>query len=453
MLHRRRADGPLAGPARVPVGGTRAAHGRWRAASAAVRERGHACSGRAQGPRAAYGDPVPRSPLVLAALATVAVPELDAIDVRRASHTSPGIDAAVVIDAEGTRWVVQAPQDATAGATLEAEMALLGALAAHVDAGDLPFAVPVPEGSVALPEGGRAIVHRQLAGRPLRLPDLGPGPGLAAALGRALAALHELPTSVVEDTGLPVYSADEYRDRRLSEVDEAAATGQVPTVLLRRWERALEDVAMWRFQPTVVHGDLSAEHVLCGKAEPIAVLGWSEAKVADPADDLAWLLVAAPQEAIDPIMESYNLRRTELRDPHLAARALLAGELAVARWLLHGVHLGDQTIVDDAQEMLDELAEQITAHDEEAAALVLAEREAAEQEARAAAEQAEREAAEQEQAGQDAADREVAEQEQVQTGNDATSPSATEGGDGPRPTDRHGDEAAPDESVLPPVRD
>ncbi len=316
---------------------------------------------------------------------------MDAVDVRRASHTAPGIDAAVVIDAEGTRWVVRAPQDATAGATLEAEVALLGALAAHATAGDLPFAVPVPEGSVALPEGGRAIVSRQLGGRPLRLADLGPGPGLAAAVGRAVAALHELPTALVEDTGLPVYTAEQYRERRLSEVDEAAATGYVPSVLLRRWENALEDVAMWRFRPTVVHGDLSAEHVLCDVDAPLGILAWSEAKVADPADDLAWLLVAAPHEAIDPILEAYHLRRTELRDPYLSDRALLAGELAVARWLLHGVHVGDAAIIADAREMLVELAEQVAADDAEAAALLEAERLAAEQ----AAEQAEWEAAEQ----------------------------------------------------------
>ncbi len=394
----------------------------WRAGRRGEEHGGHAIGRGATPPSGAYGDPVSRSPLVLAALATVAVPELDAVDVRRASHTAPGVDAAIVIDAEGTRWVVRAPQGAAAGATLEAEVALLSALAAHVDAGDLPFAVPVPEGSVALPEGGRAIVHRQLGGHPLRLAELGPGPGLAAALGRAIAALHELPTPVVEDTGLPVYSAEEYRERRLSELDEAAATGLVPAVLLRRWERALEDVALWRFQPTVVHGDLSAEHVLCAAGSPVSVLGWSEAKVADPADDLAWLLVAAPHEAVDPILESYHLRRTELRDPHLAERALLAGELAVARWLLHGVHVGDQAIIDDAKEMLGELAEQIAANDAEAAAIAQAEEDArvereaaelAEAEAIAqaeweAAERAEREAAEQEAdalAGQEAAER------------------------------------------------
>lgn len=306
---------------------------------------------------------MPRSPLALAALATVAVPGLDAVDVRRPRNPATGVDAAVVIDAEGRRWVVRAPQNPVAGVALEAETALLEGLSAHVDAGRLPFDVPRPAGFVELPEGGRAVVSPQLPGRALHLEHLGPGPGLAAEVGRAIAAIHELPPSTVEDAGLPVYEADEYRRRRLAEVDEAAKTGRVPASLLRRWERALEDVATWRFRPVVVHGDLSADHILCNAERPVAVLGWSEAKVADPADDLAWLLVAAPHEAVDAIVEAYNLRRTELRDPALGERALLAGELALARWLLHGVHMADQAIIDDATAMLAELAEQ-TAADE-----------------------------------------------------------------------------------------
>jgi aminoglycoside phosphotransferase (APT) family kinase protein len=303
--------------------------------------------------------------LVLAALATVAVPGLDAIDVRRSSHPGPGVDAAVVVDEQGRRWVVRAPQDAAAGAALEAEVALLEGLAAAADAGTLPFAVPRPAGYVGLDEGGRAVVHPQLPGRPLRLETLGPGPGLAAALGRLIATIHELPTEVVEHAGLPVYDAEAYRARRLSEVDEAAGTGLVPTSLLRRWERALEDVALWRFVPTVVHGDLSAEHVLCDGDEPTGVLGWAEAKVADPADDLAWLLVAAPQEAVDPIIEAYHLRRTELRDPNLASRAPLAGGGAGGRWLLHGVRTQDQAVVEDARGMLLELEEHLALEEAE----------------------------------------------------------------------------------------
>lgn len=296
-----------------------------------------------------------RSPLVLAALATVAIPGLDAVDVFRPMHAGTDFDVAVVIDSSRRRWVVRSPTRPAAGAALEAEVALLEQIAKEVVAGHLPFAVPSPVGFAHLPEGGRAVVHAELVGRPLQLEALVPGPGLAASLGRALAALHQLPVDLVEQVGLPTYDASAYRERRLSEVDEAARTGKVPTTLLRRWEGLLEDVAMWRFQPTVVHGDLSAEHVLTDGRAVTGLLGWGDAKVADPADDLAWLLVAASQDAVESIMEAYHLGRTELTDPHLTERAQLAGELALARWLLYGVRTGDREVIEDAVQMLEEL--------------------------------------------------------------------------------------------------
>lgn len=299
---------------------------------------------------------MPRSPLALAALTTAAVPGLDARSVR--SEDAGGeYDVAVVTGGDGTQWEVRAPRTPMAGAALEAEVELLESLHLYQEAGVLPFSVPRVAGSALLPEGGRAVVHKHIPGMPLDIESLRPGPGLAADLGRTLAAVHELPATVVEACGLPSYTADVYRERRLVELDEAAATGRVPAQLLRRWEAALEDVALWRFRPVVVHGDLAAEQVLVAGGRVVAITGWSDARVADPADDLSWLLVAAPPEAVDSIMEAYQLRRTELHDPRLVDRALLVGELALARWLLHGVRQGLPEVVTDAEAMLADLDE------------------------------------------------------------------------------------------------
>ena len=304
-----------------------------------------------------------RSPLALAALATVAVPGFDAREVRAAAAAGDD-DVALVTDGQRRHWVVRAPRNAAAGAALEAELVLLTALGDQVDAGKLPFDVPRVAGAAPLEEGGRVVVHRELPGRPVDLERVAPGPGVAASLGRSIAALHELPVALVEDAGLPVYDAATYRARRLAEVDEAARTGRVPATLLRRWEERLEDVAVWKFAPVVVHGDLSADHVLVADGAVTGVTSWGEAKVADPADDLAWLLVAAPQDSVDSIMEAYQLRRTELLDPHLVDRALLAGELALARWLLYGVRTNDPDIIDDAVAMLVDLDDQTRAADD-----------------------------------------------------------------------------------------
>ena len=100
-----------------------------------------------------------------------------------------------------------------------------------------------------------------------------------------------------------------YRDRRMAEVDRAAATGHVPPGLLGRWERGLEEAGAWRFTPCVVHGDLAAENVLVtgsGDGGRITgVLGWGQVRVADPADDLAWLVAGASPAALESVLEAY----------------------------------------------------------------------------------------------------------------------------------------------------
>ncbi|MHB1064243.1 MAG: phosphotransferase [Georgenia sp.] len=297
-----------------------------------------------------------RSALALAALATTAVPGLDVVATRPPQRVTSDFQTTGVLDAGGRHWVVRAPLHPAAGAALEGEVALLANLAVAVDRGALPFDVPRPAGFAQLPEGGRALVHRELVGRPIVLEELTAGPGLSARLGRAIAAFHELDAAIVADSGLPVYDADAYRRRCLAEVDEAARTGQVPSVLLNRWERALEDVALWRFRTTPVHGDLAPEHVLVEDSQITAMMHLADVHVGDPAEDLAWLLASAPEESLDSIEEAYALARTEGADVHLMDRALLVSELALARWLLHGVRAEERSIVDDAAAMLATLA-------------------------------------------------------------------------------------------------
>ena len=296
-----------------------------------------------------------RSPLALAALATVAIRGLDVVATRPPRNPGADFDVVGVMDSERRRWIVRAPRTAAAGAALEGEVALLEQLGQAVDGGALRFQVPRPGGFAPLPEGGRAMVYRELVGSPIQIGALQPGPGLAARLGRALASVHELEPGLVADAGLPSYDAESYRQRRLTEVDEAARTGHVPAGLLRRWEHALENVALWRFGATPVHGDLAAEHVLVKDEDVTAILDWSDARVADPADDLAWLYAEAGDEALESILEAYALARTESTDDHLGDRALLAGELALARWLMYGVRARDGQVIDDAIAMLGQL--------------------------------------------------------------------------------------------------
>ncbi len=279
-----------------------------------------------------------RSPAFLAALASAAVPGLDPVSVEALPSTpDQSFDVAFVQDAEHRRWVVRAPRTDVAGAEMDRTVGLLALLGRR-----LPFAVPAPKGFVALAEGGRAAVYPYLPGHQLDFAELPPGPGLAAELGRALAALHNTDPGVYEEAGLPSYDADAYRTRRLADLDRAAESGRVPTTLLARWEAALEDVSLWRFAPTATHGDLTGDQVLAVFTDDAdastgrirALTGWEDAKVADPADDFAALVADAPPGAVETVLEAYAHQRVERPDANLLVRARLVAELGLLGTLM-----------------------------------------------------------------------------------------------------------------------
>ena len=300
-----------------------------------------------------------RTPLALAALASAAVPGLDPASVegvvRRPGHR---FESAFILDKQQRRWVVRAPILAADGAQMDVSMSLLTLLSRR-----LPFSVPTPTGFVTLKEGSRAVVYPFIAGRPLNFAHLPSGPGVAAELGRALAALHNVDLALCEQAGLTSYDPDSYRTRRLADLDRAAATGHVPTRLLSRWERSLEDVSLWRFAPTPTHGDLTGDEVLAvfdnendaATGHIRGLTGWENAKVADPADDFATLVTQASPEAFDSVLEAYSHARLDRPDKYLERRARLAGELKLVSDLLTAVGSEDKRAIQGCTKKLRQL--------------------------------------------------------------------------------------------------
>jgi macrolide phosphotransferase len=300
------------------------------------------------GRRTEYRVRVTRTPAYLAAVASSAVPGLDAVAVR-AARAAPGnrCDVGFVTDTQRRAWVVRLPTTAAAGAELDAAADLLPLLNRRV-----PFSVPMPRGFLAVPEG-RAVVYPYLHGRSVVLGEVVPGPGVAAEVGRAIAALHNVERAVFDEAGTPVYDAETCRTRHLADLDRGAATGHVPSALLSRWERALEDVSAWRFAPTPVHGDLSGGRFLVtfideedpDTASVRAVTGWEHARVGDPADDFAVLVADCSPETFESIVEAYSLARIERPDRHLRHRARLASELRLLSQLLDAVHAAQPPLI------------------------------------------------------------------------------------------------------------
>jgi len=309
-------------------------------------------------PQAAEAPRPHRSALSLAAMASVAVAGLNPTRLALPQSETPERHIIGVIDTQGRHWEVHEARTDAVGASLEAEAEVLRRIGRVVDDGRLSFDVPRVSGSLRQKDA-HIQVRSHVEGKPIPVETLRPGPGMSAGLGKALGEIHELAMRVVSEAGMPVYDAEEVRRRWLSLLDDTAATGRTPPALLGRWEQALEDTALWRFRPTVVHGDLAEENVLVAGGTVVAVRGWSQAHVGDPAEDLAWVYSSAPVDCLDSIEDAYDIARSEGVDRHLRERAELVSELSLARWLLHGVRTGDKPVINDAVAMLKDLAAQV----------------------------------------------------------------------------------------------
>ncbi|WP_298713801.1 macrolide 2'-phosphotransferase [uncultured Micrococcus sp.] len=304
-----------------------------------------------------------RQSLHLAALAAAAVPGLTPVSVVASPDDPADFSAAVVVDAQRQWWRVRSPRTPEAGIRLETELQVLAALTPRVRAA-LPFRTPSVAGAVRL-GGLRTFVYQDMPGRPLPLEDLVVlGEPAVQDVGRVIAAVHTLPSSVVDLADLPVYTAEEVRNRRLHELDQAATTGRIPPVLLRRWEEAMEEEALWSFSPVPVHGDLHEDNLLVERGRVVGVTGWTDLHVGDPAVDLAWLAAAEDPDFAERVLDAYRGRRADAGagddgDEHLMRRASLLAEFALAQWLVRGVDRHDADMIAEAEDMLAELADAV----------------------------------------------------------------------------------------------
>lgn len=291
---------------------------------------------------------------MLAALADAAVPDLLPSEVQ-ALPTRPGTPyQRVRVTGEGSkRWTVQSALTEAAGSALDQTRALVRLLERRID-----LALPQIDGISSGPDGMTVAVYPELPGTPMVFEDLTARSSTARALGTALAQLHDLEPGVYEEAGVPSYDADGYRSRRLAELDLGAETGHVPSGLLTRWERALEDVALWHFPTVPTHGSVDEGDIHIEGESVVALDGWHLAAVSDPALDFATLFLGAAPDAVDTVIESYAQARRERPDTQLERRIRLAAELRLMTDLREAASVGDEAMVRRCTKALHRLDEQ-----------------------------------------------------------------------------------------------
>lgn len=299
-----------------------------------------------------------RSPLILAALAKDAVPQFDFAQVKHLDGgTSGAFDAALLTSKSGEHFVVRMANSPSAGTELEAEIRAIKSFTPVIRL-NLPFEVSQLIGDTQDSDGQRAMVFNFVYGNSIEIAQVEAISDLTLSIATAVATIHKLPAEIVQAAGFPELDPASNLKYRVSELDRAAQTGKVPPVLLQRWESALEDVNLFRYQPTVIHGSLNGHSMLELDGKVSGVLHWSGLRIADPAEDLSWILGGAAPELSRNLMARYYEARAGA-DSNIWPRALLYSELELTRWLLHGYSNGNQEIIEDAFGMLLVLTEEV----------------------------------------------------------------------------------------------
>ncbi|MEY4000748.1 MAG: hypothetical protein RLZZ626_1103 [Actinomycetota bacterium] len=301
-----------------------------------------------------------KSPLILAALAQAAVPASKFTQVTPLSRDGSGPYDSILLTLEtGDHLVAKVARSAKADADLVTEVRALDALTNAYRA-RLPFQVARRLAEMPTGDGRHIYVFDFIYGSAVSINHVAAESPLASSLGEALAAIHNLPLNLVQATGLAEFTAAEIQRQRIAELDRALATSKIPPLLAQRWDEALEDVSLFRFQPCVIQGSFNDGSVLMNETEVVGVLNWSHIQIGDPADDLNWICASNNPELIDSVRATYSAQRSGL-DKGLWRRAQLYSEFEIVRWLLHGVSINDAETVADAEDMLAALVAEVEA--------------------------------------------------------------------------------------------
>jgi aminoglycoside phosphotransferase (APT) family kinase protein len=252
-----------------------------------------------------------------------------ALDFRDVQVVEDGWDS-LVLDLDG-KWIVRFPRRPEVEQWIEREIALLPELAQR-----LP--VEVPRFELIAHNGVVCVGYRKLAGSPARS-DVDERTG--GDLGRFLSALHGFPVDHACALGIPYFDRTAWREHFTC---LCADFRQRVLRLLRPSERERAETVFARvetldFVPVLLHADLGPEHVLCRDGRVVGVIDWSDARVGDPALDLAWCLNGTPPKFAEAVARTYGA------DAPLRERSLFYHRLGPWYEVVYGLETGQERFV------------------------------------------------------------------------------------------------------------
>lgn len=222
-----------------------------------------------------------------------------------------GLDFQVVFaqDLKGKEWVLRIPRRADVFPRTKAEKKVLDLVNRHVD-------FEAPDWEIYTEE---LIAYKKLRGVPAgtidpeaqayvfeidekNLPD-----EFYETLGKTLAKLHQISKELALEAGVVVETPEEVKEKMKDRMEKVKEKFGVGEALWGRWQLWLNDEEIWPNETGLIHGDLHPGHILIEKSGNVTgLIDWTEAKVADPANDFVGHYKVFGEESLEILIRAYK---------------------------------------------------------------------------------------------------------------------------------------------------
>lgn len=225
-----------------------------------------------------------------------------------------GMDSvALLLEWGGGEYVLRLPQDPHGAEGIAREARLLPELADR-----LP--VPIPRFLFTAPNPlgpGEFCVYPAVPGESLSeehwhergLPDR---PEIHRRVAESLEGVHAFPVDRARELGIRTWDlrgefGDDLKTVRAEVIPLLSRSDAA--LLLSAWEHYLDDDANFAYRPTLIHADVSLDHLLVTGSEITGLIDFGDVAIGDPDYDLCYLYPEAGREFVEGVQ---RCRGTEL---------------------------------------------------------------------------------------------------------------------------------------------
>lgn len=220
-----------------------------------------------------------------------------------------GLDFKIIFatDLNQRPWVLRVPRRPGMDKQIEKEKKILTLLKSQLD-------IQVPDWQIA---NASLIAYPLLQDPPVLSYDsetyevswnMDPSnPSYEQSLAQTMVKLHQISAHLAREIGLEVLDSQQARLWMLDKLKTVESALPVPSSLLQRWYRWIDQTDLWPQQTGFIHGDLFAGHIMSPHTGPISgMIDWSEAQYNDTSIDFAGHLLVFGEDSLRRLLDAYG---------------------------------------------------------------------------------------------------------------------------------------------------